>query len=116
MSTSCATAVKDVIKDFAADRSRLMDIVLAVQHRFGHVSNDAVGAIAEGLCIHPVEVEDMVSFYAFLDREARGRNRIRLSRTPISLIAGARDVAQAFEEALGLTLGGTSPDGQFTLE
>jgi [NiFe] hydrogenase diaphorase moiety large subunit len=116
MTTSSEAAVKYLMKEFAADRSRLMDIVLAVQRRFGHVSDDAVRAIATGLGIHPVEVEDMVSFYAFLDREARGRNRIRLARTPISLIRGAREVARAFEVALGLTLGETSPDGQFTLE
>ncbi len=116
MNTNCAMAVSDIVKEFSADRSRLMDIVLAIQHHFGHVGDDAVVAIATGLGIHPVEIEDMVSFYAFLDREARGRNRIRLSRTPISLIKGAEEVARAFEEALDLTLGETSPDGQFTLE
>ncbi|MEI9914474.1 MAG: NAD(P)H-dependent oxidoreductase subunit E [Methylovirgula sp.] len=116
MNANCAMAVGDIVKAFSADRGRLMDIVLAIQHRFGHVSDDAVGAIATGLGIHPVEIEDMVSFYAFLDREARGRNRIRLSRTPISLIKGAEEVARAFEEALDLLLGETSPDGQFTLE
>ncbi len=116
MSTSYDTAITDIITEFHLDRTRLMDIVLAIQHRFGHVSNEAVQAIGAGLGIHPVEIEDMVSFYAFLDRAVRGRNRIRLSNTPISFIKGARDVARAFEEALGLTLGETSADGQFTLE
>jgi len=93
-----------------------LDIVLAVQQHFGHVSNEAVQAIATGLGMHAVEVEDMVSFYAFLNLEARGRNRIRLSKTPISLMKGAKEVAHAFEEALGLASGETSADGQFTLE
>ena len=88
----------------------------AVQHRFGHVSDDAVQAIAAGLGIHAVEIEDMVSFYAFFNREPRGRFRIRLSKTPISFIKGAKEVARAFEETLGLSLGETSADGAFTLE
>jgi [NiFe] hydrogenase diaphorase moiety large subunit len=58
----------------------------------------------------------MVSFYAFFDREPRGRNRIRLSKTPISFMKGAQDVARAFETALGIAMGGTSPDGEFTVE
>ena len=33
-----------------------MDIVIAVQHRFGHVSCDAVQAIATGLGVHPVDM------------------------------------------------------------
>ena len=87
-----------------------------MQRRFGYISDDAVQAIATGLGIHPVEVEDMVSFYSFLDREPRGRFRIRLSKTPISFMKGAKDVAHAFEQALGLCIGQTSPDGAFTLE
>jgi [NiFe] hydrogenase diaphorase moiety large subunit len=108
--------VKSIVEEFAADRSRLMDIVHAVQQRFGNVSDDAVRVIATGLGIHAVEVEDMVSFYAFFNREPRGRFRIRLSKTPISFIKGAKEVARAFEETLGLSFGGTSADGTFTLE
>ncbi len=58
----------------------------------------------------------MVSFYSFLDRVPRGRFRIRLSKTPISFMKGAKDVARAFEEALGVSIGETSADGAFTLE
>jgi [NiFe] hydrogenase diaphorase moiety large subunit len=55
MSTSCDATVKDIIKEFLVDRTRLMDIVLAIQHRLGHVSDDAVRVVAAGLGIHPVE-------------------------------------------------------------
>jgi [NiFe] hydrogenase diaphorase moiety large subunit len=58
----------------------------------------------------------MVSFYAFLDRKPSGRFHIRLSNTPISVIKGARDVARAFEQALGLAMGETSRDRLFTLD
>jgi [NiFe] hydrogenase diaphorase moiety large subunit len=107
--------VEDAIRAVAADRSRLLDVVERVQHRCGHLSNDAVDAIASGLGIHAVEVEDMVSFYSFLDRERRGRFRIRLSRTPISLMKGAQAVADAFQQALALSMDETSPDEMFTL-
>jgi [NiFe] hydrogenase diaphorase moiety large subunit len=116
MSAKGDEAVESLVKEFGGDRTRLMDIVLAVQHRFGNVGDEAIQAIATGLGIHPVEVEDMLSFYAFLNREARGRNRIRLSKTPIALMKGAKEVARAFEESLGIALGETSADGQFTLE
>ena len=114
--SDCASSLHAIVQAVGSDRSRLMDIALAVQHRFGEISDEAVQAIAAELGIHPVEVEDMVSFYVFLDRAPRGRNRIRLSKTPISFIKGAEAVARAFEQALGLTMGATSPDGAFTVE
>ena len=35
-------AVEAIVREFAADRSRLLDIVERVQHRFGHVGDDAI--------------------------------------------------------------------------
>lgn len=116
MSPSDDAVVESLVKQFADDRTRLLDIVEEVQHRFGYVSDDAVRAIATRLGIHAVEVEDMVSFYSFFDREPRGRFRIRLSKTPISFMKGAKEVARAFEETLGISIGETSADGAFTLE
>jgi [NiFe] hydrogenase diaphorase moiety large subunit len=96
-----AAVVDAAVKEFAADRTRLMDIVQAIQHRLGYISDQAVHAVAAGLGIHAVEVEDMVSFYGFLNRKPKGRFDIRLSKTPVSLIKGAAEVALAFAAASG---------------
>jgi [NiFe] hydrogenase diaphorase moiety large subunit len=116
MGPNTDAAVEAIVREFAADRSRLLDIVEAVQDRFGFVSDSAIQTIAAGIGIHRIEVEDMLSFYSFLDRTYRGRFRIRLSKTPISFMKGAEDVARAFEQELGIKLGASSPDGKFTLE
>jgi [NiFe] hydrogenase diaphorase moiety large subunit len=116
MSSATSDIVARAIQSVNKDRSRLLDIVEQVERSFGYISDEAVQAIAHGLGIHDVEVDDTVSFYSFLDREKRGRVRIRLSKTPISFMKGALAVAAAFEQALGLSIGQTSSDGMFTLE
>jgi [NiFe] hydrogenase diaphorase moiety large subunit len=116
MTTDLTAAVDGIVQSCGSDRTRLMDMVIAVQQRFGHVSDMAVQTLAKGLGVHAVEIEEMVSFYAFFDREPRGRNRIRLSKTPISFMKGAREVARAFEQALGVAIGETTADGMFTLQ
>src|SRR6202161_3105697 len=116
MSANSDLAVAAIVKEFGADRSRLLAIVEQIQHRFGHISDATIQAIATGLGIHGVEIEDMVSFYAFFNREPRGRFQIRLSKTPISFMKGAEQVARAFEDALGCSLGGMSADGAFALD
>ena len=116
MTAASAPRVDDIVQAYGWDRTRLMDIVIAVQQRLGHVDDDAVQAIAKALGMPRVEIEEMVSFYAFFDREPKGRNRIRLSKTPISFMKGAQTVAHAFEKALGINIGETSADGAFTLQ
>ena len=116
MTAASAPRVDDIVQAYGSDRTRLMDIVIAVQQRLGHVGDEAVQAIAKALGMPRVEIEEMVSFYAFFDREPKGRNRIRLSKTPISFMKGAQTVAHAFEKALGINIGETSADGAFTLQ
>ena len=116
MTTINAAAIDDIVRSFGSDKTRLMDIVIAVQHRFGHVSAESVQTLAAALGMHPVTIEETVSFYAFFDREPRGLNRIRLSKTPISFMKGAQAVAEAFEQALGVRMGETTADGAFTLQ
>jgi [NiFe] hydrogenase diaphorase moiety large subunit len=116
MTTTDAAAVADLVEAFGGDPGRLLDILQAVQHRFGHVGEAAVVAVAEGVGLHAVEVRSTLSFYAFMNGEPRGRYRIRLSKTPVSLIKGAEAVAKAFEAAVGVSLGETSADGLFTVE
>ena len=116
MDGNADSSVEAIVREFHADRGRLLDVVEQVQHRFGRISDGAIQVISTLLGIHRVEIEDMVSFYAFFNREPRGRFRIRLSKTPISIMKGAKEVALAFEKALGVSLGETSTDGAFTLE
>jgi len=116
MNQSDLSTILDIVDRFASDPTRLMDIVLAVQRRFGHVSDEAIDAIATGVGKHRVEIEQMVTFYAFFDRKPRGRCRIRLSRTPISGLKGAQEVASAFMDALAIGMGGTTADGEFSLD
>ncbi len=97
-------------------RSMLLDIVRDVQDRLGSIGPDAVDAIAGWLDLPRVEVEGVVSFYSFHATEPRGRVVIRLSDDVIDRMAGYDAVRAAFEEALGIRLGETTPDGRFTLE
>lgn len=104
-----------IANEFGKDRRRLLAIVHAVQARLGYLSDETVDLLAESLRIHRVEVVDMVSFYAFLNREPKGQVAIRLSKTPISLMQGAQEVVQAFEQELGIRVGQTTRDGKFAL-
>ncbi|MEJ2117845.1 MAG: NAD(P)H-dependent oxidoreductase subunit E, partial [Alphaproteobacteria bacterium] len=109
-------AVQTIVQEFEGDKTRLMDIVLAVHQRYGHIPDAAVEAIASGVNMQAVEVASMISFYAFLNREPKGRFQIRLCKTPMSLMKGAEDVALAFTRATGAQIGGVSPDGEFSLD
>ncbi len=66
--------------------------------------------------VRRVEVESVVSFYAFFTDRPKGKFVIRLCNDVIDRLSGVHRVAQAFREELGIDFGQTTPDGLFTLE
>jgi len=116
MSATLEGAITGICEDHGNDRSRMMDIVLAVQKEFGCVDSRAIDLIAEKVSVPRVEVESVVSFYAFLSGKPKGQVVIRLCNDIIDEMKGAREVAEALEEELGIRFGETTPDGRISLE
>ncbi|HQL54366.1 MAG TPA: NAD(P)H-dependent oxidoreductase subunit E, partial [Phycisphaerae bacterium] len=116
MSESLEATVRAICQACGRDRTRMMDIVRAVQQKFGCVSGPALELIAKETSVHRVEVESVVSFYTFLSSRPKGHVVIRLCNDVIDEMQGAREVAQAFADELGIQIGETTPDGKITLE
>ncbi len=109
-------AITDICESCGKDRSRMMDIVEAVQSRFGCVSDEAMDLIAGQVGCHQVEVRSVVSFYAYLTEQPTGQVVIRVCDDIIDELKGGKAVLAAFEEALGIKAGQTTPDGKITLQ
>ncbi len=111
-----ARDIREICRTYGNDPTRLMDVARAVQGKYGCVSSQALDLIAQAVRIPRVEVESLVSFYAFLSVKPKGKVLIRLCNDIIDQMFGAEKVARAFTEELGIRFGETTPDGKLTLE
>jgi [NiFe] hydrogenase diaphorase moiety large subunit len=116
MTTTAEQAAAAICAEHGGDRTRLLDILQAVQRRHGRLDDGIIDALAARLGIPRVDVAGVVSFYSFLGDEPRGRIVIRLCNDVPDLMVGADRVAEGLEEELGIRFGETTPDGHFTLE
>ena len=116
MNETLEPAIKGICGTYGHDRTRMMDIVRAVQSKFGCVSGEAMDLIAKEVSTHRVEVESVVSFYAFLSKKPKGKVVIRLCNDIIDRMCGSAWSMRAFFEDLGIGFGETTPDGEITLE
>ncbi len=108
--------IREVCAKFGNDRARLMDIVQGVQEAYGHVPREAFELIAQEAHTHRVEVESVVSFYAFLSDKQKGEVVIRLCDDIVDRFQGGGKVGDALCQALGIGFGETTDDGAITLE
>jgi [NiFe] hydrogenase diaphorase moiety large subunit len=115
MSANLEPVILRICQVVGNDRTRMMDILRAVQAHCGGIDGAALETIAHATGTHRVEVESAASFYSFLSTRPQGKVVIRLCNDVIDQMAGAADVARAFEDELGIRVGQTTPDGQITL-
>ncbi|MFO0804290.1 MAG: NAD(P)H-dependent oxidoreductase subunit E [Gemmataceae bacterium] len=82
------------------------------------VSNEAIVEIAEILELHPSEVRDTMTFYAFFKTEGEklGATRLWVCRGLACMLRGAYELIDHCEAKLGVRCGETTKDGRITLE
>ncbi len=116
MSEATENRIRKLCRELGQSGERVLDAAEAIQREFGCVDSHAMDLIAEEMGVQRVEVEGVVSFYAFLSDVPLGEVVIRLCDDVIDRMKGADEVAAAFREELAIDLGETTPDGKITLQ
>ncbi|NTV72657.1 MAG: NAD(P)H-dependent oxidoreductase subunit E [Holophaga sp.] len=111
-----AEEIRSLAAKLGQNRTSLIPILLEVKRKYHTIDSYAMQVIADLLGIHPVEVNSVVSFYAFLGDHRQGRFVIRLCRTISCDMQGKSRVKRQLENDLGIGFGETTSDGKFTLE
>lgn len=116
MGKDTIAVARQACKKFDHDGTRILDILREVQKRLGCVSGETMDLLAAELSTHRIEIEGLVSFYSFFSEEKKGKIVIRLCDDIVDRFAGIERVAKVFSEELGIGIGETSSDGNFSLE
>jgi NADH-quinone oxidoreductase subunit E len=86
-----------------------------VQRHRGWVSDESIRDVAAVLEMTPHELDSIATFYSLIFRHPVGRHVILLCDSVSCWIMGYPHLRQYLQTRLGLGLGETSADGQFTL-
>jgi [NiFe] hydrogenase diaphorase moiety large subunit len=110
-----STTIKQIIRQYDADPTRLMDILTDVQAEYGYIPEDAVGLVSELCNIARVDVEQTISFYHFFSQTPRGTYTIYLNNSVVAKMMGSETIAKEFEKQVGIPFNNVSPDGRIGL-
>lgn len=107
---------KETIGLYPQSRSALIPLCHLAQEQDGWLTPEAIEQIADLLGLTAVEVLGTASFYDMIHTEPVGRNLVGICTNIACMLAGAYELLEHAEESLGIAPGGTTEDGQITLE
>ena len=111
-----AERVRAIAVELAPLDGPLLPILHAVVDRLGHVDERAIPVIADVLNLSRAEVHGVVGFYHDFRRQPAGRHVLKVCRAEACQSMGCERLVERLETALGMAMGGTTPDGRVTLE
>ena len=85
------------------------------QEKHGWLSPDALRECADALGTTPAYCDSVASFYDMFHLKPVGRHLVEVCTNLSCALVGAQQVLEAFEEELGVGVGETSEDSEFTL-
>jgi NADH:ubiquinone oxidoreductase subunit E len=94
----------------------LIPVLQYAQELFGYLPDPALRRISEALELPYSEVAGVVTFYSFFSTVPRGRHVVRVCLGTACYVRGGNEVLAAFREELGIDVGGTTEDREFSLE
>jgi NADH:ubiquinone oxidoreductase subunit E len=106
----------EVIEKYKEKPGALIPVLQMAQGIFGYLPEVALKRISRGLNKSYSEVAGVVGFYSFFSTVPRGRNLIRVCLGTACYVRGGMQVLEAIKKELGIDVGETTEDREFSLE
>lgn len=98
-------------------KSALIPVLLMAQASFGNwLSPEVMDEVGALLGLEPIEVYEVATFYSMFNLQPVGRHVFEVCQTGPCMLKGCYDIIDHIRSRLGIGVGGTTPDGLFTLK
>jgi NADH:ubiquinone oxidoreductase subunit E len=125
--TACACGVKateaellarldEVLAEYKGKPGALIPVLQIAQGIFGFLPEKVLKRIALSLGKSYSEVAGVVGFYSFFSTVPRGKHLIRVCLGTACYVRGGKLLLETLKKELEVEVGGTTPDGLFSLE
>lgn len=89
---------------------------LAQRQNGGWLPQAAIEYVADYLQMPAIRVYEVATFYTMYNLEPIGRHHVQVCTNLPCMLRGAEDIVRTCRETLNVKVGGTTEDGQFTLD
>lgn len=106
----------DIVARYPRPKSATIPLCHLAQEQDGHLADDAIAHIAELVGVTPAEVLGTASFYEMFKRKPVGRYLVNVCTNISCQLLGGEELLEHVCDHLGVSPGGTTADGMFTVE
>lgn len=107
--------IKNICTSFDNNPGNLINALQKVQEHFGYLPAEIQEQVAAHMNVSVAKVYGVVTFYSFFTMVPKGQHPISCCTGTACFVRGADNILKEFENELNIKVGGTTPDGKFSL-
>lgn len=113
-----ASKIDAILESHETDKNNLVNILLEVQSLIpqNYIPEEVAKYVALKLNVPTSKVYDVITFFSALSDKPKGRHVIQLCKSTVCRLNKYQTVRDILERELGITMGETTKDGEFSLE
>jgi NADH-quinone oxidoreductase subunit E len=107
--------IEKILSRYPTKQAALLPVLWVAQETWGWISREAAEEVARILELPAAHVSGVLTFYTMYNLEPVGRHLLQFCTSISCHLAGAEGLVDHCRNRLGIDLGGTTPDGKFTM-
>jgi NADH:ubiquinone oxidoreductase subunit E len=108
--------INAIVAEYSRQKWALIPLLQKIQSELGYIPPESIPVIARAWGLFPSQVQGVISFYAQLYTEPRGKTTVRVCRGTACHVRGGKTILKLVKQHLGIEEGQTTPDLEYTLE
>ena len=105
-----------LIKKYSGKKGSLITLLQAIQKEYGYVPKESIEMVAKKLKIFPIQIYEVLTFYAQFHLKPRGKHTIKVCQGTACHVMGGKEILGYISNKLGIKESETTDDGMFSLE
>lgn len=116
LSEAAEKRVEELKKLYPNPQSAVMPALYIAQEELGYITEDAIQWVSDRLCMPPVHVMEVATFYTMYYKKPVGKYHIQVCRTLACALCGSKKITEHLKERLGILPGDITSDGMWSYE
>jgi NADH-quinone oxidoreductase E subunit len=105
-----------IISHYPQKRAALIPVLALAQREFGWISDEVAEYVGSLMGYPPSDVMSVATFYTLLHKKPVGKYHMEVCRNVSCWLMGAYACVDEIKSRLKIDVGGSTPDGRFSLQ
>lgn len=108
--------LESILSRYEGESYDLIPILQDIQDNYGFLPKEELKAVAQRLHVPLTQAYSVATFYKMFSLVPKGRNQLKVCLGTTCHLKGGQRLVDSLESRLGVEVGYTSKDGEFSLE